>query len=121
MTPEDRQQLDYLKTHRGYPAYVVVPFNLIVLAIELLALMLLLSSCQKDYSIKPSPFNPGDKVQLNGIDPRKSFRPYNCCRCPCTIDRAYTIADQRYWYYDIYDLNDSTLTHVANNQLKRWK
>lgn len=121
MTPEDRQQLNYIKTHKGYPAYVVIPFNLLILAALIFGLMLLLSSCQKDYSINPSPFNPGDKVELNSIGPKKSFQPYDCCKCPCTIDMAYTITDQRYWYYDIHDMNDSTLTHVANNQLRRWK
>lgn len=74
--------------------------------------------CRKDYSINPSPFKIGDKVKLDGIDPKKSFLPYDCCVCPCIVTNSYTIKDQVYWYYDIKDTRDSALTHVDNKQLK---
>lgn len=86
--------------------------------IKLLILTFLLSGCQKDYSINPSPFKIGDKVKLYGIDPKKSFQPYDCCVCPCVVTNAYAIKDEIYWYYDIKDTRDSALTHVDNKQLK---
>ena len=83
-------------------------------------ILLALVGCKKDYSVNPSPFQIGDKVELNGINPRASFTPYDCCSCPCTITKAYTVPNQIYWFYDIVDLNNTPLTHVDNKQLKKY-
>lgn len=74
--------------------------------------------CKKEV-LHPQNSHKGDKVKLNGFNPKTSFIPYNCCSCPCTIDSAYLIAATPYnWFYNLHDLNDSTLTHVIDYQLK---
>jgi hypothetical protein len=85
-------------------------------------LMVSFISCKKDnnYAGKSSPFYVGELVKLNGFNPRTSFVPYNCCNCPCKIDSAYTEGTAKEWYYNIVDLNDTTLTNVAASLLKKY-
>lgn len=92
----------------------------LIIAIVLLSILVCATSCRPDYSNKPQKFHVGDKVKLDGIDPRKSFVPYDCCTCPCEITSVYTKEDNYHWYYAIKDTRDSTLINVVTNQLKRW-
>ena len=89
-------------------------------AIAALVIVVSLASCKKDYSDKPSPFSVGEMTRLDGFNPKALFVPYNCCTCPCKITAEYTQPSSTYWYYNIVDMNDTTLTHVANDQLKKW-
>lgn len=94
----------------------------LIIAIVLLSILACATSCRPDYSNKPQKFHVGDKVKLDGIDPRKSFVPYDCCTCePCLITGIYTKEDNYHFYYNLVDSNDSTLTNVVTNQIKRWK
>ena len=90
------------------------------ITIVAILLVTLFVSCQKDYAAKPSPFYIGEMTKLNGIDPHRSFVPYNCCNCPCKVVAEYTETDMKDWYYDIVDQNDTTLTHLTNTQLLKY-
>lgn len=79
---------------------------------KLLIPLLLLTACQK----QPQEYQVGQTVYLNGINPRKSFVPYNCCTCPCVVTDKYMVLDVQ--YYNISDQVDSTLTHLYGGQLK---
>jgi hypothetical protein len=95
----------------------------VMLLVILLALVSFLTSCQKDYAQYASPFYKGEKVNITGIHPRNSYRPYPCCTCPCYVDSVYKDdMFPNYWFYNIHDTvrTDSPLTHVANNDLKKW-
>jgi len=94
----------------------------LLIIIIILVVIALMNSCKKDYGLLPSPFQKGDKVTLVGIDPRKSFQPYDCCTCPCTVDTVYRdINYPNYWFYNITDQRDSSLTHVPNDDLRKIK
>lgn len=86
------------------------------------AIVVLFISCQKDdsYAGKPSPFYKGELVSLNGFNPRASYVPYNCCSCPCKVDSVYTVGTEKDWYYNIVDLNDTTLTNIPDYLLKKY-
>lgn len=85
-----------------------------------LFIALLAVSCRKDYSLKPSPFYVGEKVELNRIDPEKSPVPVPGGVATLVIFHEYTVVDQRFWYYDTVDANGDTLLHVDNKQLKKY-
>lgn len=86
-----------------------------------IATILWASSCKKQFEETPQKWHVGDKVKLNGIDPRKSFIPYDCCTCtPCIVDIVYTKDDNYHWYYAIHDTRDSTLVNLTNDALKRY-
>lgn len=90
------------------------------LALLLAVLFYLVVGCKKDnYTLKPSPFNKGDQVWFKENNFRKSFIPFNCCDCPCTIDSVYKVVDERFWYYNVRDTHDTVLIHVDNEALKR--
>lgn len=91
----------------------------IIIGALLIITLLLATSCQPDYSNKPQAFHVGDLIKLDGINPRKSFVPYDCCTCPCVITGVYTKEDNYHWYYNLKDTRDSTLTNVVTNQLKK--
>lgn len=97
--------------HRYIPTMVSLAFALIVTQ---------LYSCRKIYADKPSPFAIGDKVRLKSIDPSRSFIPADGGVPPLVIISAYTIPEQRYWYYNTVDALGDTLIHVNNTQLKRY-
>lgn len=92
----------------------------LIIAAILLTLLMFATSCRPDYSTKPQAFHVGDKVKLDGINPRKSFVPYDCCTCPCIITDVYTKEDNYHWYYSLKDTRDSTLINVVTNQLKKY-
>lgn len=79
-----------------------------------------LVSCNKDYSVKPSPFAVGDKVDFKENNFRKQFDPVDCCDCPCIVDKAYTIQGYLSWYYDVHDTHDFEVYHVNNTALRKY-
>jgi hypothetical protein len=98
------------------------PKNYQLMKAKLIAALIVVSfaSCKKDYSEGPSPFYVGEMTRLDGFNPKSSYVPYNCCTCPCKVTSEYTQPNSTYWYYNIVDMNDTTLTHVANDQLKKY-
>lgn len=84
-------------------------------------LLTFILGCKKeDYTLKPSPYNKGEYVRLDGVDPSKSFTPH--CGTPkmlFKITNVYLIGDYMVWWYDLESDDGCILIHVPNTNLKK--
>jgi hypothetical protein len=89
-------------------------------ALITLSLALLMVSCQTNQDPSAPKFHVKELVQLNGINPEKSYIPLPGGVKPLRIFNLYGTYDNTFWFYDTVDAKGDTLTHLYQDQLKKY-